>query len=402
MWDRPCVASAVVARVDLSAAVAKRGVGETAGPAEARRGAATLGAAPTMLQSPPQLGRAVVKARASSFFGKMNKADEPKGPVPFNDKSAEGRLSPAMLARARSLFESTAKATDLDTARAVAGGKPLPKAAALKTRDTIYWYEVNTFLRMVGANPRAGTVEEWAVINEDRLRAGADGPRLLPGVDYDVEEGGAEMAIENMQAINQLNSEAHEAAAAAAVNEASARPSAGGGEVARQGSHAGGRALPGAAASSLPRVYSEEEVSAERLLRVTWAEALHLWFYVIDSSTDELELLKAAFKYFDRDGDGNIGADEFRVVMTELGGEPLSDEDIAVFMGIMDKDGNNLIDIGEFIEALSTNSGLLMGAKDKEAFAIANSAVAAPDTSLTHSAKVKLPVVDDATQQQRG
>ena len=67
------------------------------------------------------------------------------------------------------------------------------------------------------------------MINEDRLCAGADGPRLLPGVDYDVEEGGAEMAIENMQAINQLNSEAHEAAAAAAVNEASARPSAGGG-----------------------------------------------------------------------------------------------------------------------------------------------------------------------------
>ena len=64
--------------------------------------------------------------------------------------------------------------------------------------------------------------------------------------------------------------------------------------------------------------------------------------------------------------------------MTELGGEPLSDEDIAVFMGIMDKDGNNLIDIGEFIEALSTNSGLLMGAKDKEAFAIANSACLTP------------------------
>jgi calmodulin len=58
---------------------------------------------------------------------------------------------------------------------------------------------------------------------------------------------------------------------------------------------------------------------------------------------DTEEEIRAAFKVFDRDGNGTISVAELRQVMASLG-EELTDDEIDLIMGEVDTDGNGAID----------------------------------------------------------
>lgn len=62
--------------------------------------------------------------------------------------------------------------------------------------------------------------------------------------------------------------------------------------------------------------------------------------------------LDAAFKTFDKDGDGFISASELRLIMSTLG-EKLTDKEIDEMMKIADINGDGKIDYEEFILMMS-------------------------------------------------
>lgn len=65
------------------------------------------------------------------------------------------------------------------------------------------------------------------------------------------------------------------------------------------------------------------------------------------SVTDDTELLLAAFKRFDADGNGKIDRGEFRALLLQLGGAATSADADARF-DAMDVDGTGCIDFQEF------------------------------------------------------
>jgi calmodulin len=58
---------------------------------------------------------------------------------------------------------------------------------------------------------------------------------------------------------------------------------------------------------------------------------------------DSEEEIRAAFRVFDRNGDGEISVTELRQVMANLG-ENLTDDEIDLIMSEVDIDGNGTID----------------------------------------------------------
>ena len=65
------------------------------------------------------------------------------------------------------------------------------------------------------------------------------------------------------------------------------------------------------------------------------------------SDAEEEELIKEAFRGFDKDGNGVIDREEFRAVMADNGAK-VTDEQVAEFMKMADIDGNGKIDYEEF------------------------------------------------------
>ena len=65
------------------------------------------------------------------------------------------------------------------------------------------------------------------------------------------------------------------------------------------------------------------------------------------SDAEEEELIKEAFRGFDKDGNGVIDREEFRAVMADNGAK-VTDEQVAEFMKMADIDGNGKIDYKEF------------------------------------------------------
>jgi calmodulin len=53
--------------------------------------------------------------------------------------------------------------------------------------------------------------------------------------------------------------------------------------------------------------------------------------------------MREAFKVFDKDGNGYVSREELKRIMTELGDEPLSPEELDVLMNNFDDDGDGRI-----------------------------------------------------------
>lgn len=65
--------------------------------------------------------------------------------------------------------------------------------------------------------------------------------------------------------------------------------------------------------------------------------------------TDFEREINEAFKFFDKDGDGEVSPSELAEIMRGLG-DKLSDDDINLLVKVADKDGDGTISIQEFIE----------------------------------------------------
>ena len=64
---------------------------------------------------------------------------------------------------------------------------------------------------------------------------------------------------------------------------------------------------------------------------------------------EELDELREAFDYNDRDGDGRIQLDEFSAMLDELEAQ-MSDTDIEIGFKDIDTNDDGLIDFGEFVD----------------------------------------------------
>ncbi|XP_070538755.1 calmodulin-like [Ptychodera flava] len=71
------------------------------------------------------------------------------------------------------------------------------------------------------------------------------------------------------------------------------------------------------------------------------------------SEQDPDEQLRAAFRAFDKDGDGFIGAQELRNVMANLG-EKMTEEEIEEMIREADTDGNGQVDYEEFVQMMTS------------------------------------------------
>lgn len=69
---------------------------------------------------------------------------------------------------------------------------------------------------------------------------------------------------------------------------------------------------------------------------------------MLQDLTDEEEILRRAFQFFDKDGNGEISIPELRTTMHELG-DLLSEEEILSFMAVMDVNNDGVIGFQEFI-----------------------------------------------------
>jgi hypothetical protein len=65
---------------------------------------------------------------------------------------------------------------------------------------------------------------------------------------------------------------------------------------------------------------------------------------MLQDLTDEEEILKRAFEFFDKDGNGEISIPELRTTMHELG-DLLSEEEIMAFMAVMDVNNDGVIGV---------------------------------------------------------
>jgi len=76
---------------------------------------------------------------------------------------------------------------------------------------------------------------------------------------------------------------------------------------------------------------------------------------MLQDLTDEEDILKRAFLFFDKDGNGEISVPELRTTMHELG-DLLSEEEIQAFMAVMDVNNDGVIGFQEFIDTLKTQT----------------------------------------------
>lgn len=65
---------------------------------------------------------------------------------------------------------------------------------------------------------------------------------------------------------------------------------------------------------------------------------------MLQDLTDEEEILRRAFQFFDKDGNGEISVPELRTTMHELG-DLLSEEEIKAFMAVMDVNNDGVIGV---------------------------------------------------------
>ena len=110
----------------------------------------------------------------------------------------------------------------------------------------------------------------------------------------------------------------------------------------------------------------ESKLREMNLSGATFVHFAHLWFQLMLDTAEEDEILRRAFFFFDKDGNGEVSVQELKHTMAELGGL-LRDEEIDLFVSLMDVNNNGTIEYGEFIRTLKSQlpayfcSGLLGG-----------------------------------------
>jgi len=72
--------------------------------------------------------------------------------------------------------------------------------------------------------------------------------------------------------------------------------------------------------------------------------------------TDDMEVMQMAFRFFDKNGDGQISKEELRGCILRYG-ERFVDEDLEEMMKNADLDRNGFIDFSEFVEMLTLEGG---------------------------------------------
>lgn len=92
---------------------------------------------------------------------------------------------------------------------------------------------------------------------------------------------------------------------------------------------------------------------------------------VKNSPRHHMDELKAAFNFFDRNGNGNIEADELGSVMQSLGYKA-TPEELSEMINEADIDGNHMIDFNEFVQLMEAKSKRDRDQEDemKEAFKV--------------------------------
>eukprot|EP00750_Incisomonas_marina_P030367 INCI7478.2.p1 GENE.INCI7478.2~~INCI7478.2.p1 ORF type:complete len:3599 (+),score=636.15 INCI7478.2:904-11700(+) len=83
-------------------------------------------------------------------------------------------------------------------------------------------------------------------------------------------------------------------------------------------------------------------------MRAADAESAHIRPYLTIPHA-QLEDLRATFSHFDKDGNGQIGAQEFQDMMYEVKREVLDKEAVQSALNEIDRDGNGIIDFNEFV-----------------------------------------------------
>ncbi|KAL3858448.1 hypothetical protein ACJMK2_013039 [Sinanodonta woodiana] len=71
------------------------------------------------------------------------------------------------------------------------------------------------------------------------------------------------------------------------------------------------------------------------------------------STEEEAEELRAAFKKFDKDGNGKINVKELQVAMTEIGQSPFSKDEAKDMIKMADVDGDGCINYNEFVTIMT-------------------------------------------------
>ena len=105
------------------------------------------------------------------------------------------------------------------------------------------------------------------------------------------------------------------------------------------------------------------------------------------AANQQIQALQTAFKMFDRDGDGQISAAEFKVVMGSLV-EKLTDADAEKMFKEADKDGDGAINFDEFSAMLVPTehkplvTGKLTGEKKQGETQLLRNALLRPDEDL--------------------
>ncbi|KAG2425819.1 hypothetical protein HXX76_013444 [Chlamydomonas incerta] len=90
---------------------------------------------------------------------------------------------------------------------------------------------------------------------------------------------------------------------------------------------------------------------------ITPAQAVFVWMEMKDDETDEDAILKRAFMFFDKDGNGEISGQELRQAMGDVG-NMLTGPEIDEFMELMDRNGDGVVGYNEFFEVLTKQTDL--------------------------------------------
>ena len=100
--------------------------------------------------------------------------------------------------------------------------------------------------------------------------------------------------------------------------------------------------------------------------RVGFAEFNAWWMQNHDKNKYQLRDSKAAFDKFDVSGDGELDADELRMLLDDLGMKDVTPEDIEDLMGELDTDGDGVVVFAEFEPWWRENGGKTYAGRSRE------------------------------------